>query len=281
MKKILALLFACSALLAQNAEVNDGTPAPPPTPPDASPSWVMPHAVLHDNGPMITHPTGGSGGAPASALQSAILLNVYGFAHASSGSFRVADQFTAPMQWTVDSITVFAYQTGSTTTSTLNSFNFRIWDGVPGAGGSNVVFGDTTTNRLSATGWTGIYRVLDTAMTTTNRPIMYARADLGGLILPPGTYWLDWQTGGSLGSGPWVPPVSVLGSTTTGDAQQYSGSAWGALLDTGTNTPQGLPFIIEGSDIDVPTLSQWGLMAFLLTLVGSALVMMRRRRAFA
>ena len=71
-----------------------------------------------------------------------------------------------------------------------------------------------------------------------------------GTSLPPGTYWLDWQTGGTLASGPWAPPVSILGQTTTGNALQYDSTiaTWVPLNDTGSQTQQDLPFIIEGSE---------------------------------
>ena len=67
--------------------------------------------------------------------------------------------------WNISTITFYAYQTGSTTTTTINNVNLRIWNGVPGAGGSSVVFGDTTTNRLAGSSFSNIYRVLDTGLT--------------------------------------------------------------------------------------------------------------------
>ena len=75
-----------------------------------------------------------------------------------------------------------------------------------------------------------------------------------GITLPEGVYWLDWTTDGSLTSGPWAPPVTILGQTTTGDAMQFTSStgSWGPALDTGTSTQQGMPFIIEGTVSDEP-----------------------------
>ncbi len=93
-----------------------------------------------------------------------------------------------------------------------------------------------------------LYRVLDTAPTNVDRPIMYARCDVS-IDLAPGTYWLDWMIGGSLTSGPWQPPMTILGQTTTGNSLQYTSSSgtWVEYVDSGTLTPQGLPFVIEGS----------------------------------
>ena len=184
----------------------DSAPAPLST-------WRTPEAVLWDNGPLVTNPGGGAGGADASALQTALGLSTYGFGHAVSSGFRVADDFTVPAGgWLVSDITFFAYQTGSTTTSTINNVNLRIWDGPPGQGGSNVVFGDTATNRLASSAWSNIYRVLDTGLLDTARPVMADVATVN-TFLPAGTYWVDWQTGGTLASGPWAPPVSIVGQT--------------------------------------------------------------------
>ena len=181
-----------------------------------------PEAILFDNGPLTTHPGGGAGGADASAVQTALLASTYGFGHQISANNRVADDFTVPAGgWTISTITFYAYQTGSTTTTTINNVNLQIWNGVPGVG--SVVFGDTTTNRLAGSSFSNIYRVLDTGLTDSARPIM-ANVVTVNTTLPAGTYWLDWQTGGTLASGPWAPPVSVLGQTakTGANGLQYS-----------------------------------------------------------
>jgi subtilisin-like proprotein convertase family protein len=230
-----------------------------PTDPRAVlPAWERPQAVLYDNGPLVTHPAGGAGGADASALQTALGMGTYGFGHQVSAGNRVADDFTiAGGNWVIETITLFAYQTGSSTTSTINAVNLQIWDGPPDNPASTVVWGDTTTNIMTSTTWSNIYRVLDTALLDTARPIMASTVAVN-TTLPPGTYWLDWQSGGTLASGPWAPPVSILGQTTTGNAKQYTSTGWADLVDVG---PQGLPFIIEGtssncySPSDIPWLS--------------------------
>ena len=59
-----------------------------------------------------------------------------------------------------------------------------------------------------------------------------------------GTYWVAWQTDGTLSSGPWAPPVTILGQTTTGNGQQsITGGPYAPVSDVGG---QGFPFIIEG-----------------------------------
>ena len=89
-----------------------------------------------------------------------------------------------------------------------------------------MVWGDTTTNVLTGSTWSNIYRVLDTTLTDSQRPIMASMVTVN-TFAAAGTYWLDWQSDGTLASGPWAPPVTILGQTTTGNANQYT--AHGAL----------------------------------------------------
>jgi len=246
------LLVAVVPMWAAN-ELDIVNPAEPyvsiPPDPDA-PTWSGPEAVLYDNGPLVTHPGGGAGGADASALQTNLGMNTLGAGHQFLLGYSMADDFTVTDTggWDVQTITFFAYQTGSTTASTITGVYVQIWNGAPNAGGS-VIWGDLTTNRLASTAWANIYRVTDTTLTTTNRPVMADIATIG-TTLAAGTYWLQWTTDGTLASGPWAPPITILGQTTTGNALQYT-TAWAALTDTGTLTPQGMPFIIEGVVVPV------------------------------
>jgi hypothetical protein len=212
--------------------------------------------VLFNGGPLVNYPGQGFGGYDASAIQTTLLENVYGYGHWPSSDRRVADDFTITDAggWQIDTAKFFAYQTGSGTTSTINHVNVRIWSGTPGSGGT-VVWGDTTTNRLASTGWSQIYRSISTSLTATNRPIMGNVANIG-TTLGPGTYWMDWQTGGTLTSGPWAPPVSILDVTGPPDAnaKQWNPttSTWGPVMDTGNSTPDAMPFILNGTVIPEP-----------------------------
>ncbi len=211
--------------------------------------------LSYDNGPLVTHPGGGADGLDASAVQNTSLgLDLLGFAHQFSSGKRIADDFVVDEAGYIDTITFFAYQTNSGPPSTITGVYLQIWDGPPNDPGSTVIFGDTTTNRLANTTFSNIYRVTETTLPSTNRPIMANTVDVG-ITLPPGTYWLDWMTDGSAGSGPWAPPISILGQTTTGNALQWIDS-WSTLLDSGTNTAQGFPFIIDGYSGVVPWLSE-------------------------
>ena len=211
--------------------------------------------TLFNNGPLVNLPGGGSGGADVSHLHSS--LTTYGYGHAVSTGYWVADEFVVPAGdvWTIDSIVTYAYQTGSPTTSTINEVRVALWDGVPGDPGSSIIAGDTISNNFLTSTWSGIYRTNSTDFSNTQRPIMRNTSFLGATALQPGTYWLQWQTGGTLTSGPWAPPVTITGVTNTGNAMQFNpnepaGSEWSTIVvDTTTGDGQGMPFLLIGSSL--------------------------------
>ena len=234
-----------------------GEPAGPYGPLGAT--WSRPQAVLWDNGPLTTHPNG-CGTTHASRLQTSLGMSTLGFGHQFAYGYRMSDDFeiTDPAGWDIDTITFFAYQTGAPMSpSPITGVYLQIWDGPPWAGGS-VVWGDLVTNRLLSSTFSGIQRDSETT-TCPNSRYIFANVAQVGVHLPPGHYWLDWTTDGSASyTGPWAPPITILGQTTTGDAYQYT-TSWAPALDNGTSTQQGMPFIIEGSVVpamDVPWLSE-------------------------
>lgn len=212
--------------------------------------WTAPSLLAtYDNGPLVTHAGGGAGGADASRLQSVATTNTtLGFTASTAGAFRIADSFTVPPPgWIVNTITFFAYQTNSTTTSTFNTARVQIWNGAPNGGGA-VVFGDTTTNRFLSTSFSNIYRDTETTAANNQRPIMATVATIG-TTLAPGTYWVDFQLGGTLASGPFVPPLTVIGQANgcggTCNAIQWNGTAWANLNDAGSLVQQDVKFIVD------------------------------------
>lgn len=207
--------------------------------------------MLFDTGPLITSTGNGPEGSDVSLLQSVSLgMTTLGASANLSGGgphFRIADDFsvTGTNIWQIDTIRFYAYQTDSSTDSSFTGVNFQIWDGVPGEPTSSVVFGDTTTNRIMATDWTGAYRYAENNVGNTQRPIMYIDAE-ADVWLQPGNYWIDWQLAGSIASGPWQPPVTRLGETITGNARQLVSAGWQPFVDGGTADPQGAPFQLHG-----------------------------------
>ncbi|MGL5889738.1 MAG: hypothetical protein ACRC3B_07630, partial [Bacteroidia bacterium] len=206
--------------------------------------------VLYDNGPYFNSVGTGANGANESVLYtSTFAMGTIGFGNQQTAFNRIADDFMiSDCAWRIDSVVFFGYQTNSTTTSTFTSVNFRIWNGIPDAVGSSVVYGDTTTNRLIRTAWSGAYRITETTTGNSARPIMRNVCTAGGVILNGGTYWLDWSSAGSLASGPWAPARTPVLVAITGNGRQRTGSIWNNAVDGGTNTPaQGFPFIVYGT----------------------------------
>lgn len=223
--------------------------------------------VLWDNGPLLTGTGNGFNGADTSVLEAC--TNLFGsnnninapIANRPAGEpmYRIADDFTLTRCSDLSELEWFTYQTGSTTTSTITGIYVQIWDGRPGDAGSSVVAGDLTTNLMTATSWTGMYRVTATALTGSTRPIMRVLANLAGIQLEAGTYWIEVGVTGTLASGPWVPPVTP--SRVTDNARHFIFTAPGgttldwnnrrwANLGEGTSTCTNLldaPFILRGT----------------------------------
>jgi len=230
---------APSGIQATASELTQGcAPIPERTKPLAD------RAVLYDNGPLVNSPGTGPGGADESVVISP--LTSFGGNFNNNQPYTIADDFfVTGGQWSVSSIDAYGYQTGSGTTSTFTEIYVRIWNGEPGTAGASVIWGDLTTNRLSSTSFTNIYRVSTPGGTQTTRPIMKITASTPGLVLNPGPYWVEFGAIGSLASGPWYPPITITGQNVTGNGVQYNLTFWQPLVSNGY--AQGIPFLINGS----------------------------------
>jgi len=211
---------------------------------------------LYNNGPFITGPGAGFGGADLSAVQTQIGGNSYGYNHQLiPTNNRLADDFTVPagQSWTVTSILFYSFQTGSgTAASTFTSLNLRIWSARPGNTGAVVLFGNTTINRLASSTYINCYRASVASPLGSTRPIFANIATIDPpLVLQPGTYWIDWQASGTLSSGPWAVPVTIPGQqgAAGANARWYDGAAatWINLDDGGNGVRQDLAFIVRGT----------------------------------
>jgi hypothetical protein len=193
----------------------------------------------------------GLGGAPASCIFTGGTL--YGHTASISVGYSIADDFTVPsgQTWRLDSVRVFGYQTGSTTTSTLNAARIRIWNGRPDSAGAMIIFGDSSGTAMVGTGWTGVYRVSSTTLTNTQRPIMFATLNCGGTIVTQGVYWIEYTLGGTLASGPFTPPKVLPGRLNppgqNSRQRTFATNSWAAALDG--STPVGYGFIIRGQNL--------------------------------
>lgn len=253
--------------------------------PGLSPAAAGCGVTLFDNGPVVNSAGTGAGGADESILQTDSLgMGTFGFGHQIVDSNSVSDDFVvAAPGWNLDCVVLYAYQTGSSTTSTIDDIRVQVWNGVPGAPGSAVIFGDLTTNRLLSTSWSGAFRVTEsTTGVSTDRPIMMSVADLSGLSLIPGTYWIEWMVGGTLVSGPWAPPITITGTPVTGNGVQGLAGVYQTALDDGVGlAPQGFPFVLQSSTLpeakQIPTTGIFGLAMLALAMLSVAGFRLRGR----
>ena len=178
----------------------------------------------------------------------------------TTGGMRLADDVTLGASTTLHSLRVYAYQPGASgAASPIAGATLRIWNGVPGAPGSAVVFGDATTNRLMTSASTGVLRVFTTEVgpliTPPDASRMIFSADIAiNTALPAGTYWLDWQLTPSQSGAMLFSPTATLAtarSLLAWNARQQSAGVWAPLSDAGkpvttADVPQDLPFILFG-----------------------------------
>jgi hypothetical protein len=253
--RTLGLLILASALVstATGATVfYEDLSAPSESLPTGEPGWTAPDAaVLWNNGPLITC----AGCCPAATHESQIRPGgtTFGYGGGQAANLRLADNFTVPAaeQWEIQSLTIFPYLTGANSAgaSPVTGVNYQIWNGEPGAAGSVVVCGNTTTNVMALSTFSGIYRTTAAAPCpgTTNRPLWATISTLPQgcpPCLPAGTYWIDFQFVG----GTFYPPVTprLGGPDATPDSRQSQAGVWVAIADAGDLQTEDLPFILEG-----------------------------------
>ena len=211
-------------------------------------------AQTYVNGNLGTSATSNNGAAAAPGTTWHELQHVAGNTTESNSSlasghvsFGTADNATADdftvtpgFTWTLSTLRVYSIDqvipvTG--TTSPYNNIRVRIWNGVPGAPGSTVVFGDMTTNRFASTAFSGRKGIFNSLVPTPgaptpNLPIFSIDATVN-TVLAAGTYWIEWQVVHT--SNCFTPTSQTLGIRTMPgyNARQRIGAAWAALIDLG------------------------------------------------
>jgi hypothetical protein len=218
----------------------------------------------------------------AQAVSAAEANGVIGFAcHGTgvNGTYRFADDFVVPVSggglvWVVTHAVVYAYATDAGGAGNpFEGVNVRVWNGRPDAPGSAVVFGDTSTDRMTGAAPTNLLRTASTAVLSnapapgapdSSRPVWALTVQLGsGVGLAAGTYWLDWQVDVAPMASAFCPPVTVLGQRAKGGAANnalqfrtapppWLDGEWLALVDVGKpasapDVAQDLPFILLGT----------------------------------
>jgi hypothetical protein len=206
----------------------------------------------------------GFGGAGASCKANGLTYNSVNMDR--SQSVWAADAFTIPAgaTWVFDTVIVYGYQYGSSLTSPFTACNLQIYSGTPGAGGT-VVWGDTTTNVLNSSAFTGIYKV-DTfsasgGLLSIKRPIMFLKLYLSSAPhLSAGTYWLAWSATCATTTSSATTPFQVLPGRVNPPGQMakaFSSGAWLDVIDNGNNV--GLNMMIKaGASLAVDPLKCCG-----------------------
>ena len=231
-------------------------------------------AVLYNNGNVSTGATTESGiAAPKGYTWSenqhdtgntTEVNTTLGFgATLTTGGNRLADNFTVPagQTWTITSVSLQAFVSGWTTpTSPFSGAALQIWNGRPGDEGSNVVFGDLTTDRLVSSTSSNVYVIRNTVVQPTapgtTRPLWKMTMSVSPqLTLGPGTYWIDLQATTFNNAAVFFRNVIEPGSRTQAgwNARQYfnTSGTWADVLDTGApssapDVPQDIAFEVNG-----------------------------------
>jgi hypothetical protein len=217
-------------------------------------------AVLYDRSNLQTGTGNGFMGANTSAIATG--STVFGFGENGTGSTQVilADQFTLGLNSTISSIAFTGYSTSTypfPPTSPFTAATLNIWNAQPGTAGAAVLF---TSNTLSMTAWTGLYRVTQTTLTNAQRPVFSLTMAFPNVALVAGTYWASWTITGvgapGTASSVFDPPVmNSDGTMPTGTSIQSldGGATWAPTVDTGSSIQVSVPLTVNGTAVPEPS----------------------------
>lgn len=205
--------------------------------------------LIWDNGGFVTHLGAGVDGTDISmASEDRNSAGANARQWEDNQYFRIADRFEIVDTVGIVQLSTFAYEPFEAP-PTWTSRSLRIWTGVPGEPGSEVLF-EREYDILESV-FTGAYRILHLDdLTDVRRPIFEIIWDLttadkaAPLWLEPGEYWIDWQvSGGETGWSVYVmepnPDEPDQPSTPFGDALQFRPIGWAAL-------EAATPFLVFG-----------------------------------
>lgn len=226
---------------------------------------------IYSNGPFITNPGAHVPEGDVSLAQDVTYPGYTMLGLNSGPDFRVADDFfvTANHIWTINSIILYAYQTG-TEGADFTDARVIIWLGEPNGFASIKKFDGTVANLLVSTTPVAYRSAQSFAspFTDTQRRVVALTLAIPPLELTPGPYWVDWQLKGpNPETAVYTPPVSILGQAYTSvdgrarkkcpasvsdpmDSCATSPGQW-QLFENGTSPNLvDLPFVLNGTDIN-------------------------------
>jgi hypothetical protein len=244
-------------------------------------------AVLFDNGPFVTNPTGGTGpiaGLPISQADpftvpgQPFIFSTTGVGATISANVSVAEDFTVPAGgdgWNLDSVTLFAFQT-SQTTATVQTVRINLWREAPYSAGSPAPVPSplpqpilSTPLTLAAGSGTFVAHRESSGGTSTVRPVFAYTVSLDDLPdggrLTPGTYWLDWSFDGaaSPSANVFVPLVSprdavsghnarLFNALNSADTRDWFEGREGFVAGQSDGRAYSLPFVLNGTEVPAP-----------------------------
>lgn len=181
--------------------------------------------------------------------------------------FRIADDVVvnAPGGWVMNALVLYAYVPENTLPNPFAGVTLNIWNGPPGDPNASKIWGDSVTNVMTSAQATNLYRIFSSIAhpgpipPDLTRRIWEVRINLGGIVLPPSTYWFDWQITATDPNGMVFCPAATLPGVRTRAAwngrqlqRSATGAQWVTAMDhakpVGTPaTPQDFVFRIEGT----------------------------------
>lgn len=181
--------------------------------------------LLHDNGPIITHPGAGESGLDVSAVEA---NSGYGEEITQFYGYSIADDFTLNKATHIDQMVFYLFDGSATSTSPtyIEMIFLKIYDASPRTGGK-VIWGNTQHNCINReqTIFSNILRANIETMEQGGFPIIRTVTDVD-VTLPAGTYWVEIIGVSSIspseGGSVVAVPVTILGEPTQGNAMVYS-----------------------------------------------------------
>ena len=136
--------------------------------------------------------------------------------------------------WRIDSVAVLAYQIGSTLESPITEMYVKIKYGVPWG---STIFGDFTTNRLTRSSFSCVYRNYD--YVNADRPVMENVARVGATVPGNVPLYLEVCLRGNVSPNVYIPTYPTYGEGAWSD---YGYGVYQRLRDGQVN--QSLPHVV-------------------------------------
>lgn len=225
-------------------------------------------AQIYSNGSLSTGSVTASGFAAPSSYTWSELQNNAGnttqvngtsglpayFYSDNSVSYALADDFVVPtgQTWDITGFDFFCYEpVYSGSVPPIDQLRIRLYNTNPSVDGATPIAGDLVTNVYDAANSDNafIYRIFHSVIPNPQQPnfsrkIFRVRGNLSA-TLPPGQYWVEFQSHATDNTEVFFPPVTILGSRLVAGANSkinvISSIFPSDVLGWGTNIDIGIP----------------------------------------